>query len=194
MILWHPTTRSILSLICFSGTLWPCAGAGPGFSAVDFTQDVKPLLAQHCFRCHGAEKQEGDFRIDTLERDFANVRVATHWTEMMDRINTGEMPPKAEPRPAGRPDGSRGRVDRRTTHRGRSGPPGCHGRESLVSPAVARRISQHDPRSAGRDLRRQRSGRLARGSRLAGFRAHRHGAQAFARPTWKNISPRPRRF
>jgi len=68
-------------------------------AAADFDRDIKPLLAQHCVRCHGPEKSESDFRIDTLERDFATPRSATHWTEMMDRINTGEMPPKDEPRP-----------------------------------------------------------------------------------------------
>ncbi|HEX4146388.1 MAG TPA: DUF1592 domain-containing protein [Pirellulales bacterium] len=75
----------------------PALAEAPG--PADFAQDIKPLLAQHCVRCHGPEKAESDFRIDTLELNFASVPVATHWTEMMDRINTGEMPPKAEPRP-----------------------------------------------------------------------------------------------
>jgi len=68
-------------------------------ATADFAQDLKPLLTQHCIRCHGEEKQEGDLRIDTLAFDFANARTASRWTEIMDRINTGEMPPKAEPRP-----------------------------------------------------------------------------------------------
>ena len=83
----------------FLTALFFCAQASAQSSAADYAQDIKPLLTQHCVRCHGPEKHESDFRIDTLELNFANVTVATHWTEMMDRINTGEMPPKAEPRP-----------------------------------------------------------------------------------------------
>ena len=99
MTLRQGITRSVFSCVCFTALCCPARAHAQTPVAADFAQDVKPLLAQHCVRCHGEEKQEGDFRIDTLERDFANVRVATHWTEMMDRINTGEMPPKAEPRP-----------------------------------------------------------------------------------------------
>ena len=31
---------------------------------VDFVQDVKPILAEHCTKCHGAEKQEAGLRLD----------------------------------------------------------------------------------------------------------------------------------
>lgn len=31
-----------------------------------FENEVRPLLAQHCIKCHGAEKQEGGLRLDTL--------------------------------------------------------------------------------------------------------------------------------
>jgi hypothetical protein len=32
--------------------------------AVDFAQDVYPILRRACFECHGQEKQEGDLRLD----------------------------------------------------------------------------------------------------------------------------------
>ncbi|HEY1785397.1 MAG TPA: DUF1587 domain-containing protein, partial [Pirellulales bacterium] len=93
-----------ISAVFFSvalATLFLCHARAGAQSppASDYAQEIKPLLTQHCVRCHGPEKQESDFRIDTLELNFASVPVATHWTEMMDRINTGEMPPKAESRP-----------------------------------------------------------------------------------------------
>src|SRR6266581_1356532 len=31
---------------------------------MDFDRDVKPILEQHCFKCHGAEKQKGGLRLD----------------------------------------------------------------------------------------------------------------------------------
>lgn len=60
---------------------------------------VKPFLAAHCTRCHGAEKQEGKLRLDNLPFDFTASDSARHWIETMDRINAGEMPPEGEPKP-----------------------------------------------------------------------------------------------
>src|SRR5437867_2249179 len=30
-----------------------------------FEKSVRPILAAHCFECHGADKQKGDLRLDT---------------------------------------------------------------------------------------------------------------------------------
>jgi hypothetical protein len=38
-------------------------------------------------------------RIDTFSRDFKAGADAHHWGEVLDRINSGQMPPKGEPRP-----------------------------------------------------------------------------------------------
>ncbi len=32
---------------------------------VDYLRDVKPVLTQHCYRCHGASQQKADLRVDT---------------------------------------------------------------------------------------------------------------------------------
>ena len=36
----------------------------PSARVVDFARDVRPLLEQRCGKCHGAEKQRGDLRLD----------------------------------------------------------------------------------------------------------------------------------
>lgn len=38
--------------------------ASQAAQAVDFARDVQPLLRQHCIECHGAEKQQGGYRLD----------------------------------------------------------------------------------------------------------------------------------
>ncbi len=38
----------------------PAAATGP----VDFSRDVQPIFAKHCYACHGPEKQESNFRLD----------------------------------------------------------------------------------------------------------------------------------
>ena len=37
----------------------PLAGA-----KVDFNKDVEPILAKHCYSCHGPQKQKSDLRLD----------------------------------------------------------------------------------------------------------------------------------
>jgi mono/diheme cytochrome c family protein len=69
--------------------------AGPaGFDAT-----VLPFMKTHCLRCHDAKQQKGEFRLDTLSRDFGDQAVAQRWGEVLVRMNSGEMPPKKEPRP-----------------------------------------------------------------------------------------------
>lgn len=34
---------------------------------VTFEKDIKPLFERSCFKCHGAEKQKGKLRVDSLE-------------------------------------------------------------------------------------------------------------------------------
>lgn len=60
---------------------------------------VRPHMQTYCFRCHGEAKQESDLRLDTLEPDFSQSRIASRWLEIMHRINAGEMPPSDEPQP-----------------------------------------------------------------------------------------------
>lgn len=38
---------------------------------VDFMTQVKPLIEGTCIHCHGQEKQEGNFRMDTMTAAFA---------------------------------------------------------------------------------------------------------------------------
>ena len=66
---------------------------------VGYEQQVEPFFKTYCLRCHDAQKQEGEFRLDTLPRDFADQAKAQRWGEVVFRMNSGEMPPKKEPQP-----------------------------------------------------------------------------------------------
>ena len=57
------------------------------------------FLDQHCISCHGPKKAKRDLRIDELSRDFQSGADGHLWAEIVDRINSGEMPPEDEPRP-----------------------------------------------------------------------------------------------
>lgn len=64
----------------------------------DFESEVRPILAHHCFDCHGAEKQKGKLRLDTLSRDLVtDRRAAETWHDVRSVLQLGEMPPDDEP-------------------------------------------------------------------------------------------------
>jgi mono/diheme cytochrome c family protein len=53
-------------------TLAAVWGSLPAFAAApDYVREVKPILTQHCVRCHGAAKEEAGLRLDTA----ANARL-----------------------------------------------------------------------------------------------------------------------
>jgi hypothetical protein len=70
-----------------------------GPSARPLPDHVQPFLARHCLACHGPDKPKGDFRVDRLTADFADEANRGRWLTALKRIEAGEMPPKARPRP-----------------------------------------------------------------------------------------------
>ncbi|MEN9574156.1 MAG: hypothetical protein RL514_2011 [Verrucomicrobiota bacterium] len=77
-----------------------CAGAAAPAASADFDKAVAPFLAEHCNRCHDEKKHKGEFRVDNLSTDFLKGGSAAKWAEVMDRISSGEMPPKGEKKPS----------------------------------------------------------------------------------------------
>lgn len=60
---------------------------------------VSRFLSQHCLACHGAKKQSGKHRFDTLGPDFSQAATARTWRAILDQLTTGKMPPRKRPRP-----------------------------------------------------------------------------------------------
>ncbi|MGI9518097.1 MAG: c-type cytochrome domain-containing protein [Pirellulaceae bacterium] len=69
---------------------------------VDFATQIKPLLEQHCIRCHGPESQEADFRIDERDNVFnwidpGSAEYSDLWVEYIaSEDETQMMPPPDE--------------------------------------------------------------------------------------------------
>ena len=61
--------------------------------AVALDPKVRSYFQQHCLKCHDAKVQKGDFRIDTLSPKVG-LENTPQWLEIMERINSREMPPK----------------------------------------------------------------------------------------------------
>jgi uncharacterized membrane protein len=65
--------------------------------AINYTNQIKPIIENYCYKCHGQEKQKGDMRFDNIDWDMVNGFDAEKWNMMLNEINLGEMPPRDEP-------------------------------------------------------------------------------------------------
>lgn len=93
---------SILFLFC---TITLSAKVSPFKADLDeFKTKIQPLLNKYCLDCHGPKKDKGDVRIDILNPDIINGEDGEVWEEILELMNTAEMPPEdeAQPTPAER--------------------------------------------------------------------------------------------
>ena len=72
---------------------------------VSFTKQIEPILAQHCYKCHGEEKAAADIRFDTIE-DIEDSETVTsgdvddsllYLSLVLPKDHKERMPKKAEP-------------------------------------------------------------------------------------------------
>lgn len=82
------------------------AGATSDFEGIGFNRDVRPILADHCLTCHGADAQtrEADLRLDDAElmfapRDGALILVPgrPEESELIRRITSGDQTDRMPP-------------------------------------------------------------------------------------------------
>ena len=75
------------------------AGTAAGTTVTTAAEPFEAFLDKHCVRCHGGQEEQGELRLDRLSRDFRSPVDTHHWAEVIERVNSGEMPPAKEPRP-----------------------------------------------------------------------------------------------
>ena len=87
---------SLLILLCF-----PLFLAAQTAEADGYARTIAPFLKAHCAKCHEGEKPKGDFVTDAkgLPNDFADVAIRGKWKEVVNVLNSHEMPPKKEKQP-----------------------------------------------------------------------------------------------
>lgn len=67
--------------------------------AAEVPEVARAFIDAHCIDCHDAKTARAGFRIDQLTADFTAGNNAGLWHEVMNKINSGEMPPKKRTRP-----------------------------------------------------------------------------------------------
>lgn len=82
------------------GVLLILASSSIAAESTGFEGAVGPFIQKYCLRCHNDQKQEAEFRLDSLSRDFTDAKTAQQWDEVIFRMNAGEMPPEGELQPS----------------------------------------------------------------------------------------------
>ena len=73
----------------------PVAGSESAFATT-----VQPFLKSYCASCHGAKKQKGERRFDTLAADISDDNALVDFQDILDQLNLSEMPPKEARQPS----------------------------------------------------------------------------------------------
>ncbi len=63
---------------------------------VSFSDDVAPIMANYCTRCHGEQKQKADLRFDELDPAMSLDRDVAIWESVLDAVILHDMPPIEE--------------------------------------------------------------------------------------------------
>lgn len=94
-----PRLYLLVVLLLLSGTLARNSAAAETGDA-GYGRIVVPFLRTHCLRCHGPDVQEAEFRVDLqLPNDFLDRAGKEKWGEVVNVLNSHEMPPEDEPQP-----------------------------------------------------------------------------------------------
>jgi mono/diheme cytochrome c family protein len=65
----------------------------------ELDERIRPLFLKYCQDCHGAEKPKGNFQTGRLTADLADSANRERWLAVLQRVASGEMPPKGKSRP-----------------------------------------------------------------------------------------------
>src|SRR6516225_2267601 len=142
-----------LGVFAFGVWFWPYGATSPTLAQDKgseresaFEKTIRPLLRDHCLRCHSTKKHKGDL---DLERFATVASIKQHtvvWEHVLDLLATGEMPPKSWRQLSGEQKQQLTQWIRETLNEvalANAGDPG---------PVVLRRLSNHEYTYTIRDL------------------------------------------
>ncbi len=65
----------------------------------DVRAEPMPFFNAHCVECHDATSKQGGLDLTAIQQELSNADNFAKWVKIHDRIESGEMPPKGQPRP-----------------------------------------------------------------------------------------------
>lgn len=91
--------RNIIITLCASaGAMAPLMAQIPaGLSG--FKGKVAPFLKKNCIECHSPKKSKGKVTLHDISGDLSSGEGLDRWEDILDMLESGEMPPEDEPQP-----------------------------------------------------------------------------------------------
>ena len=83
-----------------AGSLAPTVAAEGESAAARFRDQVEPILADHCYGCHGNGLKKGNVTLDDFATDEAILGRKELWNSVLKNVRSGLMPPAGKPRPS----------------------------------------------------------------------------------------------
>ncbi len=83
---------AVISFFC-----WFQADAKP---LVSIPKSIEPFFENHCFDCHDADTAKADLNLEGMTRSIVDIADAQNWQDILDQLNSGEMPPKKKAQPS----------------------------------------------------------------------------------------------
>jgi hypothetical protein len=75
------------------------AGCFLGVGSLRGAPEMGTFMKEHCFKCHGPEKQKGKLRFDSLGAPSAGGEDGETWLRVLEALEAGDMPPEDEEQP-----------------------------------------------------------------------------------------------
>ena len=62
-----------------------------------YRQELRPILAEHCFSCHNEPDKKGGLNLEKYDFIVSIVRDGPVWVDVLTQIRSGAMPPNVKP-------------------------------------------------------------------------------------------------
>ncbi|MEM7600075.1 MAG: DUF1592 domain-containing protein [Verrucomicrobiota bacterium] len=80
--------------------LLPLIASAEKPNAIPAPDSIEPFFETYCYSCHDADTAEADLNLEDLTRKIADSADALNWQDILDQLNSGEMPPKKKKQPS----------------------------------------------------------------------------------------------
>lgn len=87
----------VVATLCCSAILLASPAAHP---VDDFNKQIRPLLQQYCYDCHGDGEKKGNIAFDELKTRQDLLQNRELWWKVLKNVRSGIMPPQNKPHPS----------------------------------------------------------------------------------------------
>ncbi len=91
---------SALAFMVVGTTGRDACGADEARAVERYRDAIEPILADHCFSCHGNGSKKGNVDLDGFETDASILARRDLWLDVLKNVRAGLMPPSGKPRPS----------------------------------------------------------------------------------------------